>query len=329
MLCNDKISNFATLIDIIQESVNRGQPLVIIAESFDTSVTQGLALNIIRSGGQLKVACVEAPGYGDSRLDRLRDMAVYLGADVAGDPMGIKFENMSSASFGSCEKIIIKKDETVIRGGKGDEAKIKARVDAISGMIKALPENDTFEREKLNKRLAALTTGIAVIQVGGSSEEEIAELRDRLEDATFAVKAALEEGYLPGGGNSLLYLSEDLLNNKVVDYESKDEALGGVLFANALKAPFNTILENAGVSTDIVMKDVLSHNDINVGYNAKTLKIENFLETGIIDPVKVVKGAVYAASSIASVILTSSVMICTDPVENKGVNLNMMTPGMM
>lgn len=329
LLCNDKISNFATLIDIIQESVNRGQPLVIIAESFDTSVTQGLALNIIRSGGQLKVACVEAPGYGDSRLDRLRDMAVYLGADVAGDPMGIKFENMSSASFGSCEKIIIKKDETVIRGGKGDEAKIKARVDAISGMIKALPENDTFEREKLNKRLAALTTGIAVIQVGGSSEEEIAELRDRLEDATFAVKAALEEGYLPGGGNSLLYLSEDLLNNKVVDYESKDEALGGVLFANALKAPFNTILENAGVSTDIVMKDVLSHNDINVGYNAKTLKIENFLETGIIDPVKVVKGAVYAASSIASVILTSSVMICTDPVENKGVNLNMMTPGMM
>ena len=196
ILSNGKISNLSSLIDVIQTPVSKGEPVVIIAESFDTSVTQGLAMNIIRSGGQIKLACIEAPGYGDRRLDILRDLGIYVGADVGDDPMGIKFEVMSAASFGSCEKIIIKKDETIIRGGKGDPARIAARVEAIEGLIGALKENDTYEREQLGKRLASLTTGVAVIQVGGSSEEEIKELRDRLEDAQYAVKAALEEGYL-------------------------------------------------------------------------------------------------------------------------------------
>lgn len=326
VLCNSKISNLNSLIDVIQEPVSKGNPVVVIAESFDTSVTQGLAMNIIRSGGQIKVACVEAPGYGDRRLDILRDLGIYVGADVGDDPMGIKFESMSTASFGTCEKIIIKKDETIIRGGKGDQTKINARVEAIEGLINNLKENDSYEREQLGKRLASLTTGVAVIQVGGSSEEEIKELRDRLDDAQWAVKAALEEGYLPGAGNTLLHLSEKVVNN--VETTDVDEALGVNIFANALKAPFKTILENAGVNVNGTMKVVLEKGDYNIGYNAKTLQVVNLLENGIIDPVKVVKGTVYAASSIASVVLTSSVMICTDPVENKGLSLNMM-PGMM
>nr|DAM10421.1 MAG TPA: GroEL [Caudoviricetes sp.] len=326
VLCNSKISNLNSLIDVIQEPVSKGNPVVVIAESFDTSVTQGLAMNIIRSGGQIKVACVEAPGYGDRRLDILRDLGIYVGADVGDDPMGIKFESMSTASFGTCEKIIIKKDETIIRGGKGDQTKINARVEAIEGLINNLKENDSYEREQLGKRLASLTTGVAVIQVGGSSEEEIKELRDRLDDAQWAVKAALEEGYLPGAGNTLLHLSEKVVDN--VETADVDEALGVNIFANALKAPFKTILENAGVNVNGTMKVVLEKGDYNIGYNAKTLRVVNLLENGIIDPVKVVKGTVYAASSIASVVLTSSVMICTDPVENKGLSLNMM-PGMM
>jgi len=325
LLCNSKISNFKTLADVIQGIITRGQPLVIIAESFDTSVTQGLAMNIVRSGGQMKVACVEAPSYGDARLDRLRDMALYLGANVGDDPMGIKFEAMSEADFGSCDKIIIKRDETIISGGHGNEADIKARVEAIQGEIKALKENATWEKDVLNKRLASLTTGVAVIKVGGSSEEEIHELKDRLEDSQFAVKAALEEGYLPGGGVTLLRLSEELNNLETVN---DDERIGVTIFATALKAPFKTIVENAGLHADVIIPEILN-KDKEYGYNVATMKIANMLEDGIIDPTKAVKGTVLAASSIASVVLTSSVIICNDPVENNGVNLNMMGAGPM
>lgn len=326
VLCNSKISNFNTLTDILNESVKKGEPVVIIAESFDTSVTQVLAMNILRSGGQLKVACIEAPGYGERRLDILRDLGVYLNAEVGDDPMGVKFENMTEADFGKCEKIIIKKDETVIRGGKGDIDAINERIASIKAVMDALPDNETFEKDKLNRRLASLTTGVAVIQVGGSSEEEIKELRDRLDDAQWAVKAALEEGYLPGAGNTLLHLSNKIKEN--VTSSNIDEQLGINIFSSALAAPFKTILENAGVHVESIMNEVLAKDNIEIGYNAKTLKISNLLDEGIIDPVKVVKGTVFAASSIASVVLTSSVMICNDPVENKGLSVNMM-PGMM
>ena len=325
LLCNSKISNFKSLADIIQGVLGRGQPLVIIAESFDTSVTQGLAMNIVRSGGQLKVACVEAPSYGDARLDRLRDMGLYLGANVGDDPMGIKFEAMSEADFGSCDKIIIKRDETVISGGHGNEADIKARVEAIQGEINNLKENATWEKDVLNKRLAALTTGVAVIKVGGSSEEEIKELKDRLEDAQYAVKAALEEGYLPGGGVTLLRLANEV---DELGSNNEDELVGMTIFASALKAPFKTIVENAGLHADVIIPEILA-KEKEYGYNVATMKVADMLEDGIIDPTKAVKGAVFAASSIASVALTSSVIICEDPKKETGVNLNMQGMPMM
>ena len=322
LLSEAKISNFQTLAGIIQDTIQKGEPLVIIAESFDTSVTQALAMNILRSGGQMKIACVEAPSFGERRLDILRDMGIYLGAQVADDPMGIKFDSMSSADFGSCDKIIIKKDETIISGGHGDPVLIADRVKAIEGLIANVNEADNWEKEQLGKRLASLTTGVAVIQVGGSSEEEIKELRDRLDDSTWAVKAALEEGYLPGGGNSLLILSDRLV--KDITSDDEDEMLGIRIFANALKAPFKKILENAGVAVEPKMKEILSNGDIKYGFNVKKLQMVNLLVDGILDPTKVVKGVVYAATSIASVILTSSVIITNDPVENKGLSLSMM-----
>lgn len=327
LLCESKISNFATLAQLIQQLANNGKPLVIIAESYDNAVIQALAMNIVRSKGQLKIACVEAPGYGQRRLDILRDIATYTGATVADDPMGIKLEGMTVADFGVCDKIIIKKDETVIRGGKGDADLIKERINSIEGLIKATKENDNFEREQLNKRLAALTTGIAVIQVGGSSEEEIKELKDRLDDAQWAVKAALEEGYVPGSGNTLLHLSEEL--KIALAGDNYAERIGIEIFTHALKAPIKTILENAGQPSEVIINELVKCADVKKGFNAKTLEYTDLLEAGIIDPKKVVAGAVYAASSIASVVLTSSVMITQDPIENSGVNFNMMPPGMI
>jgi len=327
LLCESKISNFKTLVDVIQNISAAGTPIVVIAESFDSSVTQALAMNIIRSGGQLKIACVEAPGYGDRRLDLLRDMSVYLGGCVADDPLGKKLELMTPMDFGSCEKIIIKKDETVIRGGFGDPEEVQKRVSSIQGVIDNLKENDTFEKDQLGKRIAALTTGIAVIKVGGSSEEEIKELKDRLDDAQWAVKSALQSGFLPGGGTTLLHLSETVQEN--VQCSNTDERLGVEIVARALKAPFRVILENAGVDPESTMQKVLKEKNINIGFDARNLEVKNMIEAGIIDPVKVVTGSIYAATSIASVVLTSNVIITTDKEETNGVSLNMMPGAMM
>ena len=327
LLCNGRISNFNTLVNIIEPLVRENESVVIIAEGFDTNVTQALVMNRIRANA--KLACIEAPGYGDRRLEILRDLGVYLNADVAEDPMGMKLDTFSSANLGSCEKIIIKKDETIIRGGKGDPEKLKARVDSIKGLISATQDKDQWEKDQLNKRLAALTTGVAIIQVGGSSEEEIKELKDRVDDAQWACKSALEEGFLPGAGNPLLILSSRL--EKELKLDNSDEMLGVKIFTNALKAPFKIILENAGINAENIMKEILAKNDINYGYDARNLKMVNLIESGIIDPVKATKGAIYAATSIAGLILTSDVCITEDPVEEKGLSLSMSggLPGMM
>ena len=324
LLINGKLSNFQTLINLIGPTANSGIPIVIIAESFDTAVIQGIAVNIIRSAGNLKVVCVEAPGYGDNRLETLRDIAAYTGARVADDPMGVKLDVMTSADFGTCSKLVVKKDETIITGAHGDKAVLDARIESLKGII-AQYETDpnNYEKEIYVKRLARLTTGVAVIQVGGSSEEEIKELKDRLEDAQFAVKAALEEGYLPGAGNTLLYLSEKA---DMPVYDNEDEKLGGDVFFKSIKAPFKAIIENAGITPDAVMKEVLSKDDIEFGFNSKTLQYGNLVEMGVIDPTKAVKGSIYAAASIAGTVLTSRVIITEDPVENNGIMFNAAMP---
>lgn len=319
LLCNGRISNFNTLVNIIEPLVKENIPVVIIAEGFDSNVTQALVMNRIR--GNAKIVCIEAPGYGDRRLEILRDLGIYLGADVAEDPMGMKLDTFSSANMGTCESIIVKKDETVIRGGKGDPEKIQNRVDSIKGLMGAMGDKDAYDKEQLNKRLAALTTGIAIIQVGGSSEEEIKELKDRVDDAQWACKSALEEGFLPGAGNPMLLISSEI--EKLED-ANPDIMLGYKIFANALKAPFKTILENAGISYEPIMKAILEKNDMNYGYDARNLELVDLVKTGIIDPVKATKGAIYAATSIASLILTADVCITEDPVaENPALSLNM------
>jgi len=321
LLCNSRISNFTTLANLIEPLLRQGNAIILIAEGFDTNVTQGLVMNRLRINA--KLACIEAPGYGDKRLEILRDLGVYLNAEVAEDPMGMKLETFSSAQFGQCEKIIIKKDETIIRGGKGDPIKIKARVEAIEGMIKATQDKDQWEKDQLNKRLAALTTGVAIIRVGGSSEEEIKELKDRVDDAQWACKSALEEGFLPGAGNTMLVIS-NRLEEHFKDITNPDELLGIKIFVNALKAPFKVLLDNAGINSENIQKEILAKNDVNYGYDALNLKMTNLIEAGIIDTAKGIKGAIYAATSVAGLVLTSDVCITEDPVDEKGLSLNMM-----
>lgn len=314
LFCNTKISNLRELVEKIKGFLEKGLPVVVIAESFDPSVINGISLNILRNaaqGQQLKVVCIEAPSYGERRLDILRDMALYTGGTVAGDPMGTSFENLTDVDFGTCEKIIVKKDETLIRGASVTENVIKERIDSIKGLISALKENDVMEEEQLQKRLAMLTTGVATIKVGGSSEEEIHELRDRLDDAQWAVKAALEEGYLPGAGNCLLLLSEEIKHHAFGEL-TEDEAMGITIFRLALKRPFETILKNAGIDPSSVMSEILKKNDFTYGYDARGRKLCNLLETGIVDPVKVVCGTVFAATSIAATVLMSQVAIVVD-----------------
>lgn len=310
LLCNSKLNSFPALVEVLQPIIKTGEPIILIAESFDSSVIQGLVTNRLRAN--IKIACIEAPGYGDNRLERLRDLAVYTGGVVANDPLGVKFESITFADLGSCEKIIISKNETIIRNGYGKEEELKARINKIEGEMNALPDGDVNTRELFNKRIAALTTGVAIIRVGGSSEEEIKELKDRVDDAQWACKAALEEGYLPGGGNTLLFLSNELRGLKV---ENPDEALGITIFAKALLAPFKTILTNAGVDPIPIMNKILEKNDVNYGYDARDLVLTDLLEKGILDPAKAVKDAIRASTSIAELILTSSVCITEDPID--------------
>ena len=215
LLCNSRLSNINTLANIIEPVIREGKAIIIIADGFDTNIIQTLVMNRIRASA--KIACIEAPGYGDRKLEILRDLGIYLDAEVAEDPMGMKLEMFSTANLGTCEKIIIKKDETIIRGGKGNPEKLQARIDSIKGLIKATKDSDQYEKDQLNKRLAALTTGVAIIQVGGSSEEEIKELKDRVDDAQWACKSALEEGFLPGDGNPLLVISNRLEKDLVLE----------------------------------------------------------------------------------------------------------------
>lgn len=323
LLVNSKITNFVTLANIITNPLQQGRAVVVIAESFDSEVTNAMALNKIRGG--IKICLVEAPGYGERRQEIMRDLGVYLGGKVGDDAVaGTKFDLMTEIDFGHCEKIIIKQDKTIIRGGKGDSEEIEERIAELKSSLETVTNN--YDKEKLKERLGALTTGIATIKVGGSSEQEIKELRDRLDDAQWSVKSALEEGFVPGAGRTLAFLSEELVN-KVTNLND-DQTIGVKILANAMKAPFKTILENAGYSSEVYLAE-LSKEKIDVGYNVANMEKVNLVDAGIIDAKKVVRSALQAASSIAGLVLTSSVVITEDPKESSGITLNASSMPMM
>lgn len=323
LLVDGQINNTSQLIRIIEPVVSTGRPMVIIAEGFETLVINSLVYNIPRG---LRICCVEAPGYGERKTEILRDLGVYLGAKVADDVMGVRLDEVTSEDFGSCERIIIKKDETIIRGGKGDEELLKARIEEIKRELQAT--DIPYEKQKLRERLGSLTTGVATIFVGGSSEEEIKELKDRLDDAMWSVKSALEEGFVPGSGRTLSYLSTHWEYDEEYDSFNDDQKLGVKILQKAMLSPFRTILENADQSPDICMAE-LKDEEMSQGYNVATMERVNLIDAGIIDAAKVTRCALQAASSIASLILTTNVVITQDP-EEKGMTANFnMAPGLM
>lgn len=323
LLVDGQINNTSQLIRIIEPVVSTGRPMVIIAEGFETLVINSLVYNIPRG---LRICCVEAPGYGERKTEILRDLGVYLGAKVADDVMGVRLDEVTSEDFGSCERIIIKKDETIIRGGKGDEESLKARIEEIKRELQAT--DIPYEKQKLRERLGSLTTGVATIFVGGSSEEEIKELKDRLDDAMWSVKSALEEGFVPGSGRTLSYLSTHWEYDEEYESFNDDQKLGVKILQKAMLSPFRTILENADQSPDICMAE-LKDEEMSQGYNVATMERVNLIDAGIIDAAKVTRCALQAASSIASLILTTNVVITQDP-EEKGMTANFnMAPGLM
>lgn len=325
MLVDSKLSNMQVTLNLLNNFVQAGTPVVIIAEGVDTPVLNLLVKHRLTAG--LNIACIDAPGFGQRKTEILRDLGIYLGGEVADDMLGVRLQDMTPEHFGHCEKIIIKKDETIIRGGKGNPDKLKERIDSIRT---AMDNTDVqYDKDKLKERLGSLTTGVATIRVGGSTEEEIKELKDRLDDTMWSVKSALEEGFVPGGGRTLAYLADHMPLNKYAEELNDDEMIGVKILQKAMRSTFSTILENADENPAIYLKE-LKDAEITDGYDVAKMKRVNLVEAGIIDATKVVRSSLQAATSIAGLVLTTNVVITQDPEEKSGINITgMMAPGMM
>jgi len=325
LLVDSKLTNMQVTLNLLNPFVQAGTPVVIISEGIDTPVLNLLVKHRLTAG--LNIACIDAPGFGQRKTEILRDLGIYLGGEVGDDMLGVKLQDMTPEQFGHCEKIIIKKDETIIRGGKGDQEKLEERIAAI----KTAMENtdNQYDKDKLKERLGSLTTGVATIRVGGSSEEEIKELKDRLDDTMWSVKSALEEGFVPGGGRTLAYLADHMELDEYAKELNDDEMIGAKILQKAMRSTFSTILENADENPAIYLKE-LKDAEVTDGYDVAKMQRVNLVESGIIDATKVVRSSLQAATSIAGLVLTTNVVITQDPEEKSGINITgMMAPGMM
>ncbi|MBR5354772.1 MAG: chaperonin GroEL, partial [Alphaproteobacteria bacterium] len=281
-----------------------------------------LVLNRLRGG--LKVCAVKAPGFGDRRKEMLKDIAIVTGATVISDDMGMTFENINQSVLGSAKRVVVSKDKTLLVNGNGDKEAIKARADEIRKALKDTTSD--YDREKLAERLAKLVGGVAVIHVGGMTEVEVKEKKDRVDDALAATRAAVAEGIVAGGGVALVRSVEALKNLKG---GNADQTVGIDIVRRAIIAPCMQIAENAGVSGEIVVGKIMENKDYNFGYNAQTGEYVDMMKSGIIDPAKVVKTAIQAAASTAGVLLTTGAVMSEIPEEKTNTASTPGMPGMM